>query len=101
MADHKLTPWRKLDELADVLLGQERRLRQTLEQLHADVVATREYWDSATGECFRSHTGKGHRQAHLELAADRLHAAAVLARAAAQQNYLEQHGTTVPGGDLP
>lgn len=95
----KLTPWQKLDELADVLLHRERMLRHVLERLKAEVDASRTYWESATGERFRAHTGRGHRQLHLEKAADRLHRAARLARAAAQQNRLEQTGVPIGGSD--
>lgn len=97
----KLTPWQKLDELADVLLRRERMLRHVLDRLASEVDATRTYWESATGDTFRAHTGRGHRQLHLEKAADRLHVAARLAKAAAQQNYLEQTGRPFGGADSP
>ncbi|MGH3663450.1 MAG: hypothetical protein ACRDT1_15195 [Micromonosporaceae bacterium] len=97
----KITPWRRLEELADVLSHKEQMLRHVLERWRAEVDASHGFWDSATGDAFRDHAGRGHRQRHLEQAADRLHVAAVTARAAAQQNYLEQHGTPIGGGAGP
>lgn len=82
----ELTSPAKLDELADVLLIQERYLRNVLDRLRQDVRDSVDHWKGNTAETFRNHAGHEHRQYHLEKAADRLHHAARLARAAAVQN---------------
>jgi len=94
-----LTSWRALDELADDLVRQARVLEEVLERLRCEVDASHEYWRGAAGDTFRSHTGRGHRQHHLDLAARRLRGAARLAREAAEVNRLREQ--TAPTGGTP
>ena len=87
-----LTSWRRLMELADELDRHAGRLEAVLADLRAEVARSPAYWRGAAGETFRHHTGRHHRQHHLEVVCDRLRRAARRARAAAEANRTGQHG---------
>lgn len=92
-----LTSWQELAELADLLDRQENLLRDVLCRLRREVEASHGYWRGAAGDTFRSHTGAQHRQRHLEVACARLHRAARLARAAAEENRLREQAAATGG----